>query len=209
MSDITELERRITAALDRIGAGLDGLGSAPAGPDPEMQAALDRAERRMTDMEEIIKDGKQALADERTVTAQLEERLKAVKEKADRHASAMDIQMFEQQQATAKLDSELQRLRRASEDLRASNLSLRASLEQGLSEPHLINKAMLAELETLRATRAVEAAQADAVLAVLDPLVKRAAQQAVATAEAETDVNADAGGEAVAALETDKEQSNA
>jgi len=51
-------------------------------------------------------------------------------------------------------------------------------MEQGLSEPHLINKAMLAELETIRATRAVEMAQADAVLAALDPLVKRAAQEA-------------------------------
>ena len=172
MSDITELERRITAALDRIGTGLDGLETpAPAGPDPaEMQESLDIAGARADELEK-------ALSDEKLANAQLEERLKAVREKSDRHTSAMDIQAFEQQQSTAKLDAELQRLRRASEDLRQSNQSLRDALEQGLNEPHLINKAMLAELETLRATRSVEIAQADAVLAALEPLVKRAAQE--------------------------------
>lgn len=172
MSDITELERRITSALDRIGAGLDGMGAAtPDGPDPELQAALDAAQARIEELE-------QALTDEKLANAQLEERMKAVREKADRHSAAMDIQAFEQQQSTAKLDADLQRLRRAAEDLRTSNLSLREALEQGISEPHLINKAMLAELETLRATRAVEIAQADALLASLEPLVKRAAQEA-------------------------------
>jgi len=178
MSDITELERRISAALDRIGTGLDGLAApAPTGPDPtELQAALDIAAGRAEELEK-------ALSDEKLANAQLEERLKSVRDTADRHASAMDIQAFEQQQATAKLDADLQRLRRASEDLRASNISLRDALEQGLSEPHLINKAMLAELEPLRATRSVEIAQADAVLSALEPLVKRAAQESKAETE--------------------------
>lgn len=186
MSDITELERRITAALDRIGRGLDGLAApAPAGPDPETVAKLDAASARIAELE-------QSLSDEKLANAQLEERMKAVRERADRHASAMDIQAYEQQQATAKLDADLQRLRRAAEDLRASNLSLREALEAGLSEPHLINKAMLTELETLRATRSVEIAQADAVLASLEPLVKRAAQEAQAEERAETGENSNA-----------------
>lgn len=190
MNDITELERRITAALDRIGTGLDGLEApAPAGPDPaELQNSLDIAAARVEELEKELSDLKaargemdalkQALSDEKLANAQLEERMKSVRETADRHTSAMDIQALEQQKSTAKLDSDLQRLRRAAEELRASNLSLRSAMEQGLSEPHLINKAMLAELETIRATRAVEMAQADAVLAALDPLVKRAAQEA-------------------------------
>ncbi|MGH1578781.1 hypothetical protein [Planktotalea sp.] len=172
MSDITELERRITAALDRIGTGLDGLEApAPAGPDPETLAKLEAAEARAAELE-------QALTDEKLANAQLEERMKSVRETADRHASAMDIQAYEQQQTTARLDADLQRLRRAAEDLRASNLGLRDALEKGLAEPHLINKAMLAELETLRATRSVEIAQADTVLAALEPLVKRAVNDA-------------------------------
>lgn len=185
MSDITELERRITAALDRIGTGLDGLEApAPAGPDTaELQASLDIAAARADELEK-------ALSDEKLANAQLEERMKSVRDTADRHASAMEIQALEQQKTTAKLDGELQRLRRAAEDLRQSNLNLRDALEQGLNEPHLINKAMLAELETLRATRSVEIAQADAVLAALEPLVKRAAQ-GTAKADAEKE-NSDA-----------------
>ena len=179
MSDITELERRITAALDRIGTGLDGLEPpAPAGPDPELQAKLEAAETRAAELA-------QALSDEKLANAQLEERLKSVREKADRHTAAMDIQAFEQQKTTSELDADLQRLRRAAEDLRGSNISLRDALEQGLSDPHLINKAMLAELETLRATRSVEIAQADAVLASLEPLVKRAAQDAAGSSDSE------------------------
>lgn len=175
MSDITELERRITSALDRIGRGLDGLDTPAAGPDPDTVAKLETAQARIAELE-------QALADEKLANAQIDERLKSVQGKADRHASAMDIQIFEQQQSTAKLDGELQRLRRASEDLRASNLSLRTALEEGVSEPHLINKAMMAELETLRAARSVEIAQADAVLAALEPMVKRAARDGAGAA---------------------------
>lgn len=177
MSDITELERRITAALDRIGAGLDGLGQTSGAASADLTAKLDAAEARIAELD-------QALTDEKTVSAQAEERMKAIREKSERHMSAMDIQVFEHQQATAKLDSELQRLRRAAEDLRASNLQLREALEAGIAEPHLINKAMLAELETLRSTRSVEIAQADAVLASLEPLAKRATREAELVKEA-------------------------
>ncbi len=181
MSEITELERRITAALDRIRTSADTLGAAaPAGPDPAMQASLDAATARIAELQ-------QALDDEKLVAAQAEERLKSVREKANRHTSAMDIQVFEHQQATAKLDSELQRLRRASEDLRRSNISLREALEAGLAEPHLLNKAMMTELEALRATRSVEIAQADAILASLEPLAKRAAWETEQADAAQTE----------------------
>lgn len=177
MSDITELERRITAALDRIGAGLDGIGGDSGGPNAQAAAELDAAKAQIAELS-------QALDDEKTVSAQFEERLKAVREKNERRNFAMEIQVQEHQQATAKLDKDLQRLRRAAEDLRASNLQLREAMVAGVAEPHLINKAMLAELETLRATRSVEIAQADAVLAALEPLAKRAAQHAKETSDA-------------------------
>jgi len=133
MSDITELERRITAALDRIGAGLDGIDgnsadTAAAGAAQQaLEAERDAANARVAELS-------QALSDEKAVSAQSEERLKAIREKSERHAAALDIQVFEHQQATAKLDGEVQRLRRACEDLRASNLALREALEAGVTE---------------------------------------------------------------------------
>lgn len=165
MSDITELERRITAALDRIGTGLDAVVS--TGHQRALTEKLAAAEKLAAELEG-------SLNDETLANAQLEERMKGIRETADRHASAMDTQAQEQRRTTSKLDGDVQRLRRAAEELRASNISLRSALEQGVSEPHLINKAMMAELETLRAARSVEIAQADAVIAALEPLVQNA-----------------------------------
>ncbi len=44
---------------------------------------------------------------------------------------------------------------------------------RGWPNPHLINKAMLAELEALRATRLTEMAEMDEILAALNPLMRR------------------------------------
>jgi hypothetical protein len=47
-----------------------------------------------------------------------------------------------------------------------------------VSEPHLVNKAMLAELEALRATRSADAAEMDAILEELTPIIEREAKDA-------------------------------
>ena len=47
-----------------------------------------------------------------------------------------------------------------------------------MGEPHLINKAMLAELEGLRAVHAADASEAAAILARLEPMLNGAAQPA-------------------------------
>ena len=135
MSQVEELERRIIAALDRIAKGVEPLGLAPDSSVLEAQLAAARTE----------------LEDERLAAAQLEERVKALHEKQDNKIAKLETQAGEQHAAMSKLDGELQRLRAANEQLRASNAALRAANEKGVGEPHLINKAMLAELEGLRA----------------------------------------------------------
>ncbi len=144
MTQVEELERRITAALDRIGRGLDTL--APAVEAQAVEPAPDNS----AEIDEL----KQALEDEKLVSAQLEERIRALHEKND-----------------ARLDGELQRLRAANDQLREANAALRAANEKGVGEPHLINKAMLAELEGLRAARAADRAETDAILGALAPLL--------------------------------------
>ncbi|WP_322866146.1 hypothetical protein U5922_008050 [Aquicoccus sp. G2-2] len=153
MSQIEELERRMTAALDRIAAGVEAF-DAGGGTDPE---ELTRA--------------KADLEDEKLATAQLEERIRALHEKQATKIAELAAQGAGQAQAVARLDSELQRLRAANEQLRQSNAALREANEQGVGEPHLINKAMLAELEGLRAARAADVAETAAILDALGPLV--------------------------------------
>jgi hypothetical protein len=164
MSQIEELQGRIAAAMDRIGAGVATLGpSGTAEATSELVAQLD---------------------EEKLVNAQLEERLVALKAKHEAELTAiraeldtsaeMDALRAEaaaQAQAMARLDMDVQRLRVANDQLRTSNAALRTANEGGVGEPHLINKAMLAELEALRASRATDAAEVSAVLAKLGPLL--------------------------------------
>lgn len=156
MSQIDALESRITAALERIGAGLDGL---------EMPVQQDTS--HLDELETL----RAALDDERTANAQLEERVRAIKEKQDGRVASLEAEVAEMRSSIAGLNETIERLRKANSELEAANSALRTSVEDGVAEPHLINKAMLAELESLRAARAVDLAEAGAVLAFLDPLV--------------------------------------
>lgn len=159
MQDITELEKRITAALERIGKGVDRLAAQPraavsapptAAASPQSDAAL-RAQ----------------LEEEKTLTAQLQARLRAasareakgdLQDKVDRLTQELDVKGLE-----------LQRMRRVNASLREQLEALRTAAAAGATEPHLINKAMQTELETLRATRLTEIAEMDEILAALEP----------------------------------------
>lgn len=160
MQDITELEKRITAALERIGKGMDRLAAqprpaSPSAPAPSGQApAADAALRAQ-------------LEEEKALTAQLQARLRAAKEreakgdlqeKLDRLTQELDVKGLE-----------LQRMRRVNASLREQLEALRTAAASGVTEPHLINKAMATELETLRATRLTEIAEMDEILAALEP----------------------------------------
>lgn len=158
MADIDDLQRRITQALQRIDAGTEALG---AGGDGEDTAAL-QAE---------LETAQQALEDEKTVTAQLEERIKALNIQHEEALAEARSQSTGQAEAMAQVDIELQRLRKVTQQLRENNQALREANEVGVSEPHLINKSMLAELEALRAERAADVAEASAILTTMEPLL--------------------------------------
>ena len=159
MSDIEALQSRILAAMDRIGQGVEAMAAAPPAADPDELAAL-----------------RTALEEEQLVTAQLEERIKKLNAA---HAEALDAATAAaipavDGEALATLDDELQGLRKANDQLRESNAALREANEAGVGEPHLINTAMLAELEGLRAMRASDAAEASAIMGQLVPLLDKA-----------------------------------
>src|SRR6056297_1830026 len=86
MSEITELERRLTAAMDRIGKGLEGLSERDAAPSAPDAPAVD------SDAEDAAKL-RQDLEDERLVTAQLEERIKALHRKHDDRVAVLEDEL--------------------------------------------------------------------------------------------------------------------
>lgn len=149
MSDIDELQRRITSAMDRIASSVSDAGAAEARVAAELASALE---------------------DEKRANAQLTERLQTLKDRCDglvRDAKAAD----EAEARISALDLELQRLRMASDQLRQSNAALRAANEEGVGEPHLINDALMAELEVLRADRSADAAEASSIISALMALL--------------------------------------
>lgn len=170
MSDIDAMQSRIMAALERIGQGLDGLG--PVTPEPQ-----DDSE---------VQELRQQVADEKRTSAYLEERITQVEDhllearrqleaasesdaaKAETARSEEDAARVE---ALQRLDSDLQALRQANEQLRENNAALREANAAGLAEPDLINKALQAELDGLRATQAADRAEMDVILAELGDIV--------------------------------------
>lgn len=150
MSTLDDLHARITAALDRVTTGVEGLAAGQGETVETLQGQLD---------------------EERTVTAQLEERLRAIKQKHAEDLSAAQSQMHETRSKVDALDVELQRLRKANDGLREANAALRAANAEGVGDAELINAGLQAEIEALRAARAADIAEASAILSALTPLL--------------------------------------
>ncbi len=159
MDELADLDRRIAAALGRIAAGLDRLAEAPAPAPVAEEGELARL--------------REELEAERAANAQLAERLRAVKAREGAAEAGLEERVA---QLTRQLDVqglEIHRMRKSTIQLRDALRSLREQ-QEGMVEPHLINKAMLAELEALRAQRSSEAAELAEILGELAPLLEPA-----------------------------------
>ena len=91
MSELNALEHRLSQALERIKAGVDGLGSS------DVAVASTALEAQ--------------LSEERTANAQLEERVKALKERQDNKIAELEARVTSYRKQMSDLDAELQKLR--------------------------------------------------------------------------------------------------
>jgi hypothetical protein len=153
MSDGSELERRIHAALDRIAAAAEGL-AAPA-PEDESAAGLQAA-----------------LEAEQAANAQLEDRVRAIKDRQETVVGRLEREVADLKTALAVRDATVQKVRRMNGLLRKTNRALRAANAQHLADPELLNAATLAELDALRALQEGDRAELDEIIATLEPVVK-------------------------------------
>lgn len=153
MSDLTDLEQRISMALDRIAAISSGRIADNA------DAAADQA--RLA----------QALEEEKTANAQLEERLRVVRDRADAAIAQWRQKVERLQQQLVEAEKIMVQVRGINERLREANAALRSRNEDMVGEPHLINQAMVAELEALRVARSADLAEMDAILDEMKPLI--------------------------------------
>jgi hypothetical protein len=160
MSDISELERRITAALDRAGQAMDSLAASSSSEPSESDG----------DNSNLAAE----LEAERMANAQLEERVRAIKEKQETNVTGLEAEVTRLRGSVESRDGDLQRMKSVNAELRTSNQALREANANGLADPHLVNKSMMSELESLRASRAADRAELDDILATLEPALKEA-----------------------------------
>lgn len=240
MSDISDLESRLSAALERIGRGVADMGPALAESvvAPEAQ-----------DMGEEVASLRRALEHEAEASAQLEERLRAVNQKqteleaaaeaAEDKVKAAEAEVAELraavdadseggEEADARIDEltakvaeleaaletekagrisaeadaqgarnalaaaasgdgsealaanrevmeqmaqRLRRMRRMSKGVRENNERLRAVAEEKVVDAALINDSLKAEIDSLKALREAEIAEANVILSELTPML--------------------------------------
>ncbi len=169
MQEIAELERRITAALERVGRGVETLSSLPFAAESELPTTMAEAElARLTE----------ALDEERMANAQLNERLRVVRDKDGNEKAALQAQVADLSAQRDSQAEDLSRLRRSLEQMTTDLADLRAVSIGGMTDPGHINKAMLAELKALRSARAAEAAELAEIVAALNPLIAEARHDA-------------------------------
>ncbi len=159
MSTISDLERRLGKALDRIAQSaqsLRGADQAPAAdtPDPSEMEVL-----------------RNQLEAERAKNAKLSERVNAVRQRQESSFTTLERRLARMTEQLDLQSLEMLRLKKANTKLIEANRQLRESSEAKIIEPSTINRAMAAELEALRAERAAERAEMEDVLGELKPIV--------------------------------------
>jgi chromosome segregation ATPase len=151
MSDISELEARVSRALDRIS---DAVARMPAGGREDLSAAL---------------------AAEREANAQLEARVAAIKERQETKVAGLEAEVRSLRAALLDRDGQIQRMRAVNDGLRRSNAALREANAAGLADAALVNAAMEAEVAALREGDAARRAEIDEILSRLEPLIEERA----------------------------------
>lgn len=188
MTELAEYERRIAFALERIGRGVETLGdlraaalaaaAAVPAPDPEPEHAPEPVpEPEIAAALIAVETGPSAevlalqaeLEAERAASAQLTERVLAIREKQETTLAALERRLTQATRALEAVQVEANRLKRANNDLIEVNRQLIDGA--GRIDPALVNLSMQAELEALRAARAWEASELSDIVTGLAPIV--------------------------------------
>ncbi|AJE46282.1 hypothetical protein [Celeribacter indicus] len=166
MSEISQFEARISAALERIGRAVSAAeerAETAGAPEGAATAGLEAETARLS----------AALEAEKASNHQLEERVKAIHERQEGHVAALEQEVETLRRQLADHDRGMQTLRAVNAQLRENNAALRGANSEGVGDPALIDAGMRAELEALKAARSAEATELDAILAELKAVMAR------------------------------------
>ena len=160
MGQTDKLPKRVRAALERVDKGVDAAlkGSGDDGADA---AALQRE-----------------LEQAHSESARLKERADGLERKCEQRERELERARAASGADDAQLDADLQSLRAANDRLLEASARLREAAESGLADPSLIDAALAAELEALRARHAADQAERRAVGAKIAELIAESGENA-------------------------------
>lgn len=156
MTTFTELEQRLEAALDRI------EGATARVPD----AGARRAEA------EELETLRAKLEEERTANAQLVERIKALKERQETEVAELQAALSDAENSNAEKTAVQQELKARIEELRGQIARLTEANRAMVGDADLVNTAMMAELDAMRASRRADVTEIDDILARIQPRIE-------------------------------------
>lgn len=177
MSDISALEQRLAAALRRISAATEALPDNAdrrtdvAGSDTN-RASVENSEAMtaQADFEkiqaELIETCKKLTAQDRQLV-ELTQALEAARTAQSEPMPAPEERSDHLAEAVNALELELSQVSQSNAQLRASNKSLRDVNAQGVGDAGLINAGLQAEIDSLTAERAADAAQMQLLITAL------------------------------------------
>lgn len=177
MSDISALEQRLASALRRISTATEALPDNAdrrtdvAGSDTN-RASVENSEAMtaQADFEkiqaELIETCKKLTAQDRQLV-ELTQALEAARTAQSEPMPAPEERSDHLAEAVNALELELSQVSQSNAQLRASNKSLRDVNAQGVGDAGLINAGLQAEIDSLTAERAADAAQVQLLITAL------------------------------------------
>lgn len=177
MSNISALEQRLAAALRRISAATEALPNNAdrrtdvAGSDTN-RASVENSEAMTAQAEfekiqaELIETCKKLTAQDQQLV-ELTQALEAARTAQSEPMPAPEERSDHLAEAVNALELELSQVSQSNAQLRASNKSLRDVNAQGVGNAGLINAGLQAEIDSLTAERAADAAQVQLLITAL------------------------------------------
>lgn len=177
MQDIQDHERRLSVALSRISAAVQRLSEPlPAAQHAKMTEFDSASEVEIAQLGRVLDETR---AENEAMRHYIEAELARATAAPAADKLAAENKALESKAAalSAQLDGqslEVQRLRMVNVQLREALRGLREALEGGVADAGQINRAMQAELESMRIARQIEGSEIDMLLDALEPLVSGA-----------------------------------
>ncbi len=177
----TLLEERVTAMRrghdEKVATLQDDLGQARSALE-RVHGELDQAKRDLeasraeagdrAELQEQVDALKRAAASRDAELASLRDALAARESDAER--AAADAERM--REALETQTSVTHQIKRSNGELRATLRTLREAHSAGLTDAHLVNQALLTEIEALRVAHDTDRAEMDEILSAMEPIMK-------------------------------------